>query len=79
MKSSAGQYAVYFHCQTDLVETFRELYPELSFSGNRAILLDAEGGQRGYVITGHELFLNQYHGAAAAIDERRSPAKAGQL
>ena len=41
VKSSAGQYAVYFHCQTDLVETFRELYPELSFSGNRAILLDA--------------------------------------
>ena len=21
-------YAVYFHCQTNLVETFRELYPE---------------------------------------------------
>jgi Domain of unknown function (DU1801) len=41
VKSSPGQYAVYFHCQTDLVEKFRELYPELSFSGNRAILLDA--------------------------------------
>jgi len=41
VKSAANQYAVYFHCQTDLVETFRELYPELSFSGNRAILLDA--------------------------------------
>jgi Domain of unknown function (DU1801) len=41
VKASPGQYAVYFHCQTDLVETFRELYPELSFSGNRAILLDA--------------------------------------
>jgi hypothetical protein len=42
VKSSAGQYAVYFHCQTDLVETFRELYPKLSYSGNRAILLDAD-------------------------------------
>jgi hypothetical protein len=42
VKSSAGQYAVYFHCQTDLVETFRELYPKLSFSGNRAILLEAK-------------------------------------
>jgi len=42
VKSTAGQYAVYFHCQTNLVETFRELYPDLSFSGNRAILLDAE-------------------------------------
>jgi hypothetical protein len=42
VKASAGQYAIYFHCQTNLVETFRELYPELSYSGNRAILLDAE-------------------------------------
>ncbi len=41
VKSVAGQYAVYFHCQTNLVETFRELYQELQFSGNRAILLDA--------------------------------------
>lgn len=41
MKAQAGGYAVYFHCQTDLVETFRELYPELRYGGNRAILLDA--------------------------------------
>src|ERR1700686_865979 len=42
VKSAANQYAVYFHCQTDLVETFRELYPrEFSFGGNRSILLDA--------------------------------------
>jgi hypothetical protein len=43
VKSSADQYAVYFHCQTDLVATFRELYPtELSYAGNRAVILDAE-------------------------------------
>ncbi|WP_213288256.1 DUF1801 domain-containing protein [Bradyrhizobium sp. sGM-13] len=41
MKAEAGRYAVYFHCQTDLVETFRELYPELRYGGNRSILLDA--------------------------------------
>jgi len=41
VKSAAGQVAVYFHCQTNLVETFRELYPELRYSGNRAVLLDA--------------------------------------
>jgi hypothetical protein len=41
VKAEAGQYAVYFHCQTDLVETFRELYPELRYGGNRSILLDA--------------------------------------
>jgi hypothetical protein len=43
VKSAAGQYAVYFHCQTDLVETFRELYPtQLRFGGNRSILLNAK-------------------------------------
>src|SRR5712671_1445731 len=41
VKSTANQYAIYFHCQTDLVETFRELYPELSYGGNRSILLNA--------------------------------------
>jgi Domain of unknown function (DU1801) len=44
VKSAPGQYAVYFHCQTDLVETFRELYPkEFSYGGNRSILLNAKG------------------------------------
>jgi uncharacterized protein DUF1801 len=41
VKTEAGRYAVYFHCQTDLVETFRGLYPELRYGGNRSILLDA--------------------------------------
>ena len=40
VKPGADRYAVYFHCQTDLVETFRELYPELRYGGNRSILLD---------------------------------------
>ena len=43
VKSAANQYAVYFHCQSHLIETFRELYPtELSYSGNRAIVLNAD-------------------------------------
>ena len=42
IKSAGNQYAIYFDCQTDLVETFRELYPsEFSYEGNRCILLDA--------------------------------------
>ena len=41
VKAKAGRYAVYFQCQTDLVETFRELYPDLRYGGNRSILLDA--------------------------------------
>jgi hypothetical protein len=42
VKSEENQVAVFFHCQTNLVDTFRELYPKLSYSGNRAILLDAD-------------------------------------
>ena len=42
VKAVPDQYAVYFHCQTNLVETFRELYPDFSYSGNRAILLDVK-------------------------------------
>ncbi len=42
VKPATNRYAVYFHCQTDLVETFRQLYPtEFSYGGNRSILLDA--------------------------------------
>ncbi len=43
VKASANQYAVYFHCQTDLVATFRELYPKaLTYAGNRAIVFNAD-------------------------------------
>jgi hypothetical protein len=43
VKPATNRYAVYFHCQTDLVETFRELYPtEFDYGGNRSILLNAE-------------------------------------
>jgi len=40
VKSESDRYALYFHCQNSLVETFRELYPELVYGGNRCILLD---------------------------------------
>jgi hypothetical protein len=37
------RYALYVHCQTTLVSTFRQLYrDQLSFGGNRSILLDAD-------------------------------------
>ncbi|AKJ27559.1 DUF1801 domain-containing protein [Caldimonas brevitalea] len=38
-----GRYAMYFHCQTDLVETFRRLFPaDFRFEGNRALVFDLE-------------------------------------
>jgi hypothetical protein len=46
VKPEAGddteRYALYVHCQTTLVSTFRQLYrDQLTFGGNRSILLDA--------------------------------------
>jgi hypothetical protein len=33
------RYAMYFHCQTDLVSTFRALFPkDFTFEGNRALV-----------------------------------------
>jgi hypothetical protein len=44
VKAEPDQVALYFHCQTNLVATFRELYPqELRYDGNRAIVLDVKG------------------------------------
>ena len=38
-KSTPHQYALYFHCKTKLVDTFKELYSELfTFEANRAII-----------------------------------------
>ena len=47
VKPAAGddreRYALYVHCQTTLVSTFRQLYrDQLDFVGNRSILLDAD-------------------------------------
>ncbi|WP_421726447.1 DUF1801 domain-containing protein [Bauldia sp.] len=42
VKGAPHRYALYVHCQTRLVEAFRELYPDqLTYEGNRAILFDA--------------------------------------
>jgi hypothetical protein len=47
VRSSPGRTAVYFHCQTNLVATFRELYShDLRFEGDRAILLEADEAVR---------------------------------
>jgi len=41
LKSGDGRYAMFFNCQTTLVDTFRELYRnDLAFEGNRAIVFD---------------------------------------
>lgn len=43
LKSRDGGYAIYFHCQSGLVDTFRSIYPDsFTYEGNRAIVLDAK-------------------------------------
>ena len=38
-RKSPDQYALYFHCQTGLVESFRSLFPnDFTFDGNRALV-----------------------------------------
>lgn len=40
-KKTPSQYAMYFNCQTRLIETFRTLFPrDFRFEGNRAIVFD---------------------------------------
>lgn len=42
-KKSPDKYALYVHCQTDLVERYRQLYDdELTFDGNRAVVFDSK-------------------------------------
>jgi Domain of unknown function (DU1801) len=39
IKSQEGKYAMYFHCQTTLVDTFKEMYRgQFEFDGNRSII-----------------------------------------
>jgi hypothetical protein len=41
-KARPTEYALYFNCQTTLVETFRALFPDdFRFEGNRAIVFNA--------------------------------------
>jgi len=42
-KSKPDVYAIYFNCNTKLVDTFRELYADtFQFDGNRAIVFDLQ-------------------------------------
>lgn len=41
--STPNQYAMYFHCQTKLVETFREIYQDtFQYQDNRAIVFELD-------------------------------------
>lgn len=41
IKSQEGKYAMFFHCQTTLVDSFKEMYRgQFEFGGNRSIIFD---------------------------------------
>lgn len=41
--ANPDHYAVYFHCQTTLVDTFRQVFPDtFTFEGNRAIVFHVD-------------------------------------
>lgn len=41
INSQEGTYAMYFHCQTTLVDTFKEMYRnDFKFEGNRSIVFE---------------------------------------
>ena len=43
IKSQEGKYAMYFHCQTTLVDTFKEMYRgQFEFGGNRSIIFGVD-------------------------------------
>ena len=38
-----NQYGIFFNCKTNLIETFKEIYPqELNYQGNRAIIFELD-------------------------------------
>lgn len=41
IKSQPGKYAMYFHCQTSLIDTFKEMFrADFKFQGNRSIIFE---------------------------------------
>jgi Domain of unknown function (DU1801) len=42
VKTDPRRYAMYFHCQTNLIATFRESYPQLKYEGNRSVIFDVK-------------------------------------
>lgn len=75
---SPDQVAIYFNCNTTLVDTFRTLYPELTYQGNRAISLDLEAEMPEQALTHCIQMALTYHrakrkGGAVAITCARQP------
>lgn len=84
IKSQEGKYAMYFHCQTTLIDTFKEMYPgKFEFGGNRSIVFSGddappENALRHCIAMALTYHLDKKRGARTSANtciKRRSPAR----
>jgi hypothetical protein len=74
--SDGDHYRMYFHCQTNLVSTFRSLYPtELTYDGNRSIALRRNGPAPLDALRHCITLALTYHSTRKARSARRRPAR----
>ncbi len=65
------QFAVYFHCQTDLVARFKKLYPgEFRYDGNRSITFDKQDNVPEHELSHCISLALTYH-----LDKKRTPVE----
>jgi hypothetical protein len=78
-KDDAGKYAIYFHCQSGLVEQFRDLYGDkLTFVGRRAIELRV-GERLPASALQHCIALALTHHLRKKPKKKRRPRRTGAL
>jgi len=41
LETKSTEFGIYVHCQTTLIAEFKEMYPELKYDGNRAIVFNS--------------------------------------
>jgi len=62
IKSEPGHYGMFVHCQTSLISTYRELYPDiLSFDGKRCVRFNGHDDPPGDVLRNCIALALTYH------------------
>jgi hypothetical protein len=73
LPGSPPGYAMFFHCQTTLVATFRELYPDdFTYQGNRAIVFSPARAAARRALKHCILLALAYHARRAAPPDKRA-------
>ncbi len=71
--ASPDTYAMYLNCQTNLVDTYRTLFPELSYEGNRAVVFNVDEPLPAETVTACITLALHYH-ADKRAERRRARA-----